>query len=331
MMNIFITHTNFEYTRMTAAGWAVGSCGGEGGPTIFEGVACRLLADKLKQIEAPRFLVVNCNDIRVIDEHALIGLSDLIKVGHMALLFFDNAHRNLEKECKTQIDGPNASFELDNGYIVIAFGFNNVTSEFVKDVVSDSVKLEKDKLKSIVKFSWKPFVTPERLSSTPLIANGVFNARSIISDPSKLLWIGIFMADRVKEVIQKYKISSHCLLAVSLRGSPIAAAAWFLSSSLATRIEIVDHIGPIHEILEEPIYTNEKSTVNYIYIGDFIVGGTELKAAKLYAWSKGKRLEHAIVIGAVLHSGDYDSSGRLKLEQLLNLQECDITLKYDFL
>jgi hypothetical protein len=333
MTNCFLTHTDFEYTRMLAVGFVIGSCSGDGSPTIFEGLAGKILADKLQSLEGSRYLVVNCNGISLIDEHALSYFHQIVKDGKKVIFFFDSSHGTLEAEINKQISGPHATyFAINSSDVAVAFGFDAGGSELIQSILDETRKLEAKHLKDIVKSSWKPFEGgQERLSSTPLRTNGVFNARSIISDPAKLLWVGIFIAERVLQVIQESRIVSHCLLAVSLRGSPLASTAWFLTSKLGTRLEIVDHIGPIHEILEEPTFANERGSGSYIYIGDFIVGGTELKVAKTYAWSKGKRLEHAVVLGSVLNPEDYDTSGRLQIYPLVKLRDCDITLKYEFL
>ena len=56
------------------------------------------------------------------------------------------------------------------------------------------------------------------------------------------------------------------------RGCPFAAALAFMKGE-PLDLEIVDHMGPKLAILEEHHLNRVRRNLDYIYVGDFVVGG----------------------------------------------------------
>jgi hypothetical protein len=166
-----------------------------------------------------------------------------------------------------------------------------------------------------------------RLNSTPIRSTGVFNARELIGNPKKFSLIALQMAERLEFLIQKYRPPNPCVLAVSLRGSPIAAAAAFLASPRLD-VEIVDHMGPKQAVLEGYSVNTFRSRVNYIYIGDFAIGGTEIKVASSYACALGSHVTSALMVGSLLEPNEYGMS--IPIESLVSLKECRGDVRYTF-
>jgi hypothetical protein len=145
----------------------------------------------------------------------------------------------------------------------------------------------------------------KRLVSTIVSANVEFDAAKIISEPHVFTWICLFMADKISELIrdafhgEAYNPNSSNikLLAVSLRASPFASAVSYLVNK---GYDTIDHLGPRHKLFDVEVFENFKKGTQYIYVGDFVIGGTEIKIAKAYAELLGCELNHAVVLGSSL-------------------------------
>jgi hypothetical protein len=162
----------------------------------------------------------------------------------------------------------------------------------------------------------------QRMESTLLWANGVFDARVLISNPSTFTWVCLAMADQLDGLLARENVppGPKRLLSVSLRGSPFAAAASLISQAQLP-VEIVDHMGPKHRILEEHRLERLGEQAQYIFFGDFVVGGTELKVAMTYAHTRECSLNHAVVIGALKEPKDYFASSGIEVLPLVSLPQ----------
>lgn len=169
-------------------------------------------------------------------------------------------------------------------------------NEFLDSEISEIVKgtfIPNDEKKDV----FKP------LPSTPILATGLFDASIIISNPNYFTWVCIRMADMVDEIIIENTLLNAQLLSVSLRASPFANA---ISLLLDIPMRTVDHLGPFQKVLDfESFNQYSIPNTNYIFIGDFIVGGTELKLAHLFARYYASDLKYAIVLGDVFGSNRF--------------------------
>jgi hypothetical protein len=187
-------------------------------------------------------------------------------------------------------------------------------------LVDDAVLCEQEYIRKSVKESFEPFLDGDRrLASTPILASGILNARLLISDPARFIWISLSMAQKLDQLYQDQRPRDPCLLAVSLRGSALAAAIKILAVDDIPLV-VVDHMGPKHKILEEHSLGVSTHRFNYILVADFVVGGTEMKIAQAYANLRGCTLIHTIAIGCLLHPQDYASPAGITT--LVQIREC---------
>lgn len=159
-------------------------------------------------------------------------------------------------------------------------------------------------------------------------ANGEFNATKILSSPTKYKWIVVLLADSINRVIQSERPKSYTIVAASLRGAVIAGAVWELLYYVSEpELYIIDHIGPRYELLESPIRKNEFNSTYCIYIGDFMIGGTEIKVVNSYCDFFGGKVKHAFIIGKFIAEDNLGKKG-IKLHSLVNLKDCVSGLSY---
>lgn len=316
-----LNHQDFVYCRMKALIWAAN---GTFLPTLVQRNAGEMLATLLSSEKDGKPLIVNCQGVLNVDDHSVGPLNEALKLAHRQLVF-TNA-KPIEPLLTRYIESPRSSHSKD-GDCTIQFGHNAINLEGLEKLLSGVAPLERSEVSRLVKESFKPFEDgPQRLTSTPILATGVFNARRLISNPQSFIWICLLLSERLEGLLQKQLLDppdAVRLLAVSLRGSPFAAALGALNS---LPIEIVDHLGPKHRILEEYTLRRRDSRLTYIYVGDFVIGGSELRVAEAYANATGCSLKHALVIGTLLPPTAYSLGD--KLAALIPLREVDPNVKY---
>lgn len=324
---LHLIHQDFVYTRMKGLTW-IGNRGQ--GPQIVQNNAGLLLTQLYVETETTKPLVVNFQGINRISEYALDDLQNAIKKSSRPVIVTNGSH--LRSRLVAELGDPSSEYSTID---CIAW-CEVVDHEQSQDLIRESRALEFSHVKSLVHDCYCRWEIEERLHSTPLLANGVFDARQLISMPAKFAWVVMLLAERLEVALEELEedaadnaIPSN-LLAVSLRGSPIAGAVALISNR-DFEVEIVDHMGPKHEILEEYSLVSTLQGVAYIYVGDFLIGGTELKTAQMYARSKGCRVTHALVIGNWLNREDYESNLGVNVQSLVDLKDCrkDAKIRFD--
>lgn len=321
-------HEDFVYTRLKALAWVANETIL---PTVLQANAGKALSYLFDRVERNKPLVINCHGINVIDDHALDSIRGALE-SHQRPLIIVNAGA-----LKPQFDRDLGQYDLYrvDGVTVMVPGAASIERATAERIVSQFPKLEQKNVTAFIKecFRQYPDKKMHRMASTPLMSSGVFDARHIISDSEKFIWVSMLMADRLEAYLDAglenegqrqdagtlNKPKNFRLLAVSLRGSPLAAAVGLLTGRQQS-IEIVDHMGPKYRILEEHSLRLSAGNEDYIYIGDFVVGGTELKIAQAYARSKGAMLRHAVVIGSRLDPAEYQLD--MDISYLVKLDEC---------
>jgi hypothetical protein len=172
-------------------------------------------------------------------------------------------------------------------------------------------------VKSCVRDSFQPFAGGQQLlRSTPISASGLYNASLIISDPQKFLWVCLALASEITK--QKVGLSEPVrLLSVSMRACPFAITVGQLTEM---KVDTVDQIGPLKKLFDrdELRPLRERRNTNYIYIGDFTMGGTEIKVAQAYADALFSKLDRAVVIGSLFDGSVFSESFSLKYLVRLN-------------
>jgi hypothetical protein len=318
----FLITPDFIYSRLKALAWVTN----EGIlPTLLQANAGKAIAQILINEEnSKKPLILDCRGILDVDDHALETTRSLIRDDQRTLVFLnaEPIQQSLRREL-----GPYSLIWPSNSPVQV---FGNYDQTYIAKLIEQSALEVQDYLTTCVKGSFKKFENgDQRMASTPLLASGVFDARNIISDPTKFVWVSLAMSYALEDFLDKgTALRPFRLLAVSLRGSPFAVAVGLLSDRTDS-IEIVDHMGPKYKVLEEPNLRSSVVDEDYIYVGDFVVGGTELRIAEAYARTKGSRIKHAVVIGGMLASSDYGLE--FEVSSLVNLRECCPTEKFVFL
>src|SRR6185437_2895019 len=195
-------------------------------------------------------------------------------------------------------------FETDSENILKVYCTTDQTS-VIKGLIKKVAKAENDFLVAEIKSCSKK--VNHRLNSTILSTNVEFDAAKIISEPQVFIWVCPFIADRLNDLIKEnFEVAGDNfnpnappikLLSVSLRGSPFASAVSYLINK---GYDTIDHLGPKHKLFDVELFENFKKGVQYIYVGDFMVGGTEVKIAKAYSELLGCELNHAVVLSSLL-------------------------------
>lgn len=332
MFNPLLDHPEFIYTRLTAVAWHANL---SLRPTLFSTNA-GIYLHQLIESEHPELpVLLNCAGISTIEDHALGQLRDYLLATERCVAFLVHSNnKQLAIEIDSELQGVTKSIESVGDHQIMFYGKSrDVVSPFQSKLgilVEDSSKLECEFARKAVGECYKSFKgKPEILdASTPLLATGILNARTLIADPKKFVWISLLLTDLFQQVIEEAEPKTNQILAISLRGSPFAAAIRILSLSFSPTLEIVDHIGPKHELLEGRIGRNEMYGGEYVLVSDFVIGGTEIKVARAYAIAQGATLKHAISIGAYLDDLDY--GGTVKLRSLVSIPSAVPQLKYEF-
>lgn len=197
------------------------------------------------------------------------------------------------------------------------------TSDLTETIV---IKID-EMVKNIVKNSFVPNDNEKKLflplSSTPILTTGQFDATSIISNPNHFTIICIRLADRVEQIIADNTLLNAQLLSVSFKASPFANAVSLL---LNIQMRTIDHLGPFQKVWDlESFNRYGVPDTNYIFIGDFIVGGTEMKLAHLFAKYCDSDLKHAIAIGTLFDSSRFE---RYDVSALVSIKDINGDCEY---
>lgn len=292
-------------------------------PNLLQESAGTQLSDAYCNIKTDDPFVVNCSHVTKIDGHALERLHNSILKTKRTIIF-TCVDDNFETEIRKELKSPSCFYQMEPSHRLLCYGQCQFELDYAKEILSGSNDLEKSTILKYVKSCYRE--SAERLESTPLKTNGVFDAREIISDPNKFAWVCLLLSDKLLSYLEQKKlVSNFSIMAVSLRGSPFAAGVALLTRSQHT-LEIIDHMGPRHQILEDLPHKFSAPPKIFIYIGDFMVGGTEVKIADTYARSKGAKVICALLIGSLLDSKEFQTN--IDIDRLVSLRDCQVNLSY---
>lgn len=301
--------TRFVFTRMQILIWC------SNGTSLLHTVeknAGDVLADLLGGYCQEKPLILNFQGIVNIDDHALDQVFKILENNQRQLIIingyqlFDKINR-LKKESRVSI-----SSNSDQGWISIGLQ-NNVN---IQEISEEKENLKSDFLNSTIKNTFIKFNSQRRLSSTPIMANGEYNSNLIISDIRKFIWICFFLSDELQIIFDNAKLQNVKLLTASLRAAPFAAMVGLIKN---LPFETIDHFGPKHKVFDIEFLDRIEKGTNYIYIGDYCFGGTEIKLAKTYTQMKSSLLNHALVIGNLIDASHFIDE--FELHALQNLKE----------
>jgi len=316
---------DFVYLRLKALIWA--DFGLEY-PENLRSQSGQKVAETWRNNSQKRVVIVNCKGVSVIDQHALEDVKKHCPTAIQPIIFITDSSTFME-DIEHALGAPGLKLSLGEELVGYAYAKKISGTSRLKQLVSAGFGLEIAETKKVVGDCFEKHKGNQiaRLNSTPIRSSGVFNARELIGNPKTFSLIALQLAERLELLIQKYRPRNPCILAVSLRGSPIAAAAAFLANPRLD-VEIVDHMGPKQAVLEGYSINTFRSGLSYIYVGDFAIGGTEIKVASSYACALGSHVTNALMIGSLLESDEYGVS--IPIESLVSLKECRKDVRYTF-
>jgi hypothetical protein len=325
---LVLPDADITYTRMKAVAWVANR---SLYPTTLQDSGDELLASLLEEADPCKPFVVNCQGMTGIDEHCLAQVGRA-QASTSAGLVFTNANA-LADSIEHNLGPCRVAHSTQNGERVLVYAQQSMDERKITEIIQRQEHVEQAHIRQRVTDCFARFEhgKRQRLSSTPLLASGVFNARALISDPMSFVWVCLLLADKVDKLIADDRLRDPRLMAVSLRGSPLAAAVHLLARN-EVLLEIVDHMGPKHKVLEEYSLKGVEPGRSYILISDFIVGGTELKTAQAYAHWNGCRVTHAVTIGCALQPSEYSQQDppEVSVLPLLDLRQLECRMELAF-
>lgn len=277
-------------------------------------------------------LVINCSGLLDSDDHSFSSIFQLIDSNDRPLYFLNS------KDLKVRFDSLIKEFIKNDIHIIYPDKKTLVISRkkdyfSIESLYNSCSEIEDDLIKEYVYNSFELFEDNaiNRLPSTPIVGTGVYNSNNLISEPKAFMWLSIKISNKLNEILSTRELDSEDapeikLLTVSMRSSPFAAAVGLLNN---IEIEVIDHLGPKYKIFDidevEAIFWSD-NFIEYIYIGDFAFGGTEIKIAQSIASLTGCKLDKALVIGNLIPTENFEDS--FQLHSLINLQNLNDNAKF---
>lgn len=311
---LYFETTNLVYTRIQALTWATK---GLSELSILEKSSADKLAEIIKNTSSEKIILANFKGVVRIDDHSMDEIYKAIGKNEKQLVILnaislENDLMKLKKDFEVDITqkaedkliiiGKNKSFSLSK----MLEEKNEKTENYIKSVLENTFTKLKDY---------------KRLSSTPFYSNGEFNSKKIISTPKSFMWISLYLSDKLEEIIQTKKLGTNIkLISASLRG-----AIFTVTLGLLNKLDYItmDHFGPINQVYDSNSIKAEN--FEFIYIGDFVFGGTEIKITKTYIKANGGNLKHALVLGSLF---DCEAFKSFELYQLSPLKEINDEADY---
>lgn len=325
-----ILTSDFEYLRLQYLIW---KCNGLQSPTKLQANAGNRLAELLGNgNEVP--LIINCSKISSISNYSLEPVVSIITETHRKVFFlysigigeelrkilpgFDSI--SIDSYCLTYFDRYDDDIIKNKTDCIITNAVIDVKG-LCKKATDDEIKRVKNYLSSCFKNENSFF----RLKSTPILTNGIFNARQIILKPIAFMQTCLLLNEKASFIINNSKPIKSRILSVSLRASAFAGVIGQLNKIY---VEIIDHMGPKYKLLENSKFSFDEQDFEYLFIGDFLIGGTEMKVATTYAHFKCSTIKDAIFLASMLNPKDYSSE--IKIDTLIKerLTEINPDVKY---
>lgn len=291
----YLTFTGFVYVKLKGLVWIYNSLTN---PNNLDKSAGDALTEIYSTVETSKPLLIDCKGISGITDHAWDSLFQAIEKSKREIVFIN--FQKIEQKinfCKKEFCLFMKMQNTDNTFIIF---YEHIQSKIDENINSQIEIYLVERVEHFVKKSFYQYegAKLKHLTSTPISSNGEFDAANIISSPESFYWTCLLLADTVEKIIQEFRIGGMSLptklLTVSLRSSPFAASVGLI---LGLQVETVDHFGPILKNHETDYSIS--NTHEYIYMGDFAVGGTEIKVSKTYALMRNSKLEHAVVIASL--------------------------------
>lgn len=313
--NLYFETNNTLFTRAQALVWVAN---GLSFLDLFEKSSGNILSKIIDECPSEKSLLINFKGIIRFDDHCLDEVYKSLEGNSKQLIIINGEHLHgdfikLKKEKVININ-----HDTVNKIIIIG---SSKTIDIV-DLLEERQKSVTKYISSVLKSTFSKFETFKRLCSTPFLANGEFDSKRIIESPKDFMWISFYLSDKLSKLIESEKLNDVLLVSASLRGSTFASILGILNELDFINL---DHIGPIHKLYDLDNLDLKHRNRNYLYVGDFVFGGTEIKLTKVYASFGGARLNHALVLGSLFDSSVFTD---FKLHELNTLREITPEAKF---
>lgn len=306
--NLYFETTNSLFTRAQALVWVAN---GLSMLDLFEKSSGKLLSEIVEQCEDHKTVLVNFKGIVRLDDHCLDDVYNSLNENKKQLIILHGEHLHeelikLKKEKQININHDSA-----NRIIIIG----NSKSVNLEKLLEERTAAVNTYVNNVLKSTFTKFDGFKRLCSTPFLANGEFDSKKIIESPKDFMWFSFYLSDKLSQMIEKERLKDVVLVSASLRGSAFTSILGILNDLNYLNI---DHIGPIHKVYNFSSLDLKSQRNNYIYVGDFVFGGTEIKLTQVYVSFGGAKLNHALVLGSLFDSKVFTE---FKLYELNTLRE----------
>lgn len=313
--NLYFQTTSILFTRAQALVWVAN---GLSFLDLFEKSSGKLLSNIIDDCPIEKSLLINFKGIIRFDDHCLDEVYKSLEGNRKQLIIINGEHLHGELIKLKKDKQINISHDTSQKIIIIGNSRNVDIDEILRERESSVKKY----ISNVLKSTFSKFDTYKRLCSTPFLANGEFDSKKIIESPRDFMWISFHLSDKLSQIIETEKLSNIVLVSASLRGSAFSSILGILNDLDFVNI---DHIGPIHKVYNFNSLDSKHRNRNYLYIGDFVFGGTEIKLTKVYASFGDSKLNHALVLGSLFDSSVFND---FKLYELNTLREISNEAKF---
>lgn len=308
--------SDFEYVRLQYLIWRFNGLQSPNKLQAKAGVELANIIDNGNEMP----LIINCSNVSSIANYSLE--ETILRINNTNRVIYFLYSIGIGEELRNLL--PCFHTISINSYYKTYFDGENKKS-LMKDCIitskTDNVidickKSTDDEIKRIIKIlsnCFKNEVNLFRLKSTPILTNGVFNARRIILKPNSFMQTCLLLNEKVSFVLNNSMPKNSRILSVSLRASAFAGVIGQLNKMY---VEIVDHMGPKYKMLENSKLSFDEQGFEYIFIGDFLIGGTEMKIANTYAHFKSSIIKDAVFLASLFNPIDYSSD--INISTLIN-------------
>jgi hypothetical protein len=309
----YLEFTNFIYIRLNGLIWVHNGLINPNNLDKDSGDAIKVICE---EVGGNKPLLIDCKGVNNIIDHSWDLFFKELELKKREAIFYNSSgltqyiNKSSKEFCTSLI------IKDDNKGVICIYD-DEIKLKFNKKVIEEINLKIISNIKSYVRESFSIFKNNEfkYLKSTPILASGEFDSTLIISNPEYFYWTAITLSDLVGSLIEENQVGTFKnkprILSVSLRSSPFANIIGLFQNCY---LETIDHFGPINKFFE--INNLDNSGVEYIYIGDFVFGGTELKIARNFALWNNAKLDYAVCIGSLFDTNIYSD---ITLKRLVSL------------
>jgi hypothetical protein len=286
---LYFETTNAFVTRAQALVWIAN---GLSFLDLFENSSGKLLSKIIDECPEQKTLLINFKGIVRFEDHCLDDVYNSLE-GNKKQIIIINGEHLLGELIKLKKD---KQINISHDSLKRTITIGNSRHVDIDKIFNEREEIVEIYIRSILKSTFTEFDDFKRLCSTPFLAKGEFDSKIIVESPNDFMWISFYLSDKLTRIIEIEKLNDIVLVSASLRGAVFTSILGILNDLDYLNI---DHIGPIHKVYDINSLEEKHRNKNYIFIGDFVFGGTEIKLTKAYSSFWGANLNHALVLGSL--------------------------------